>query len=119
MVTLRERPEARWALWAGIAGLLVAAALQVKAIFASSSATAAIGFVLVPLIAALTAAAAGIWGLALGHVVERLRGKVQGPPTSDIWDQLRFETFHAHNGYLDVVLQLGLVGCGHGVARYR
>jgi hypothetical protein len=79
MVTLRERPEARWALWAGIAGLLVAAAVQVKAIFASSSATAAIGFVIVPLIAALTAAAAGIWGLALGHVVERLRGKVQGP----------------------------------------
>jgi hypothetical protein len=80
MATLRERPEARWALCAGIAGLLVAAAVQVKAIFASSSATAAIGFVAVPLIAALTAAAAGIWGLALGHVVERLRGAVQGPP---------------------------------------
>ena len=79
MATLRERPEARWALWAGIAGLLLAAVVQVKAIFASSSATAALGFALVPLIAALTAAATGIWGLALGHVVERARGKVSGP----------------------------------------
>jgi hypothetical protein len=79
MATLRERPEARWAFWAGIAGLIAAGALQVKAIFASSSSTAALGFIFVPLIAALAAAAAGIWGLALGHVVERTRGAVGGP----------------------------------------
>jgi hypothetical protein len=79
MATLRERPEARWAFWAGIAGLMAAGALQVKAIFASPSSTAALGFILVPLIAALAAAAAGIWGLALGHVVERARGAVGGP----------------------------------------
>lgn len=79
MATLRERPEARWAFWAGILGLLGAVALQVKAIFASASSTAALGFIFVPLLAALAAAATGIWGLALGHVVERLRGKVSGP----------------------------------------
>jgi hypothetical protein len=79
MATLRERPEARWAFWAGTAGLIAAGALQVKAIFASASATAGLGFIFVPLIAALAAAAAGIWGLALGHVVERARGAVAGP----------------------------------------
>jgi hypothetical protein len=79
MVALRERPEARWALWTGVAGLLAALVIQARAIFSSADSMAAIGFIFVPLIAALTAAATGIWGLALGHVVERLRGKVQGP----------------------------------------
>lgn len=79
MTTLRERPEAPWALWAGIAGLLAATALMVKAIFSSASSTAAVGFIFVPLLAALAAAATGIWGLALGHVVARLRGAVRDP----------------------------------------
>jgi O-antigen ligase len=32
------------------------------------------------------------------------------PPTDEIWRQLRFEAFHAHNGYLDLFLQVGLIG---------
>jgi hypothetical protein len=74
---LRERPEARWALWSGIAGALAAAALSVKGIFASGSSTAALGFIVVPLIAVLGAIPVGIWGAALGHVVLRRRGAVQ------------------------------------------
>ena len=74
---LRERPEARWALWSGIAGALAATALSVKGIFASGSSTAALGFIVVPLIAALGAIPAGLWGAALGHVVLRRRGAVQ------------------------------------------
>ena len=76
---LRGRPEARWALWSGVAGALAVSALSVKGIFASGSSTAAIGFVYVPLVAALGAIPVGIWGAALGHVVLRMRGLVQGP----------------------------------------
>jgi len=70
------RPEARWALWAGIAGALAAAALSVKGILSSASSTAALGFLVLPLIAALAAVVTGIWGAALGHVVLYLRGRV-------------------------------------------
>ena len=31
-------------------------------------------------------------------------------PTSTIWKELRFEAFHAHSGYLDLLLQVGFVG---------
>ena len=31
-------------------------------------------------------------------------------PTSTIWKELRFEAFHAHSGYLDLLLQVGVVG---------
>ncbi len=31
-------------------------------------------------------------------------------PTSEIWKAVRFRAFHAHSGYLEIVLQLGLVG---------
>jgi len=77
---LRERPEARWALWSGIAGALAAAALSVKGIFASGGSTAALGFVFVPLVAVLAAIPVGIWGAALGYAVRRLRGAAQGSP---------------------------------------
>jgi hypothetical protein len=40
---------------------------------------AALGYLFVPLLAAACAAAAGIWGAALGHVVLQLRGKVHEP----------------------------------------
>jgi len=70
------RPEAAWALWAGIAGALAAAALSVKGIFSSGSSTAALGFLAVPFIAAVAAVVTGIWGAALGHVVLHLRGRV-------------------------------------------
>jgi hypothetical protein len=73
------RPETRWALWAGIAGALAAAAVATKGILASASSTAAIGFIFVPLVAAAVAIPVGIWGAALGHVVLRLRGAVEGP----------------------------------------
>jgi hypothetical protein len=73
------RPEARWALWAGIAGALAAAALSVKGIFSSGSSTASLGFLFVPLIAAVAAVPTGIWGAALGHVVLHMRGRVYSP----------------------------------------
>ncbi len=73
------RPEARWALWSGVAGALATAALSVKGIFASGSSTAALGFIYLPLVAALGAILVGAWGAALGHVVLRWRGAVQSP----------------------------------------
>jgi hypothetical protein len=74
-----QRPEAPWALAAGVLGLLGAAALSMRDIFASTSGTAAFEVIYVPLVAGMVALLAGIWGLALGHVVERLRGRVQEP----------------------------------------
>ena len=76
---IRTRPEARWALWAGVAGALATAALSVKGIFASGSSTAALGFIYLPLVAALGAIPVAAWGAALGHVVLRWRGTVQSP----------------------------------------
>jgi len=72
--SLSARPEARFALVAGIAGGLAAAAISVKEIFASASSTAAIGFLFVPLVFAAVAVPAGVWGLALGCVWLSLRG---------------------------------------------
>jgi len=77
---LSARPEARWALWSGIAGALAVAALSMKAIHSSGSSTAALGYVYLPLVAALAAIPVGLWGLALGHAVLRLRGAVHSPP---------------------------------------
>jgi hypothetical protein len=74
-----ERTEARWALWAGIAGALATAALSVKMILSHGSSTAALGFILVPLVAAAAAVPIGIWGAALGHVIEQLRGRAAEP----------------------------------------
>lgn len=72
---LSARPEARFALVAGISGGLAAAALSANEILSSSGSTAALGFVFVPLLAALVAVPAGIWGLALGCVWLSLRGR--------------------------------------------
>jgi hypothetical protein len=77
---LRARPEAPWALWSGIAGATVVAALGVKSIYASASSTAALGFIYLPLVAAVAAIPVGLWGMALGHAVLRWRGGVQSPP---------------------------------------
>jgi hypothetical protein len=74
-----ERPEARWALWSGIAGALATAVLSTRMILAHASAGAGLGFVLVPLVAAAAAVPVGIWGAALGHVVEHLRGRAREP----------------------------------------
>ena len=71
---LSARPEARFALAAGIAGGLAAALISVKAIFASATSTAAIAMLFVPFIAAAAMVGAGIWGLALGCVWQALRG---------------------------------------------
>lgn len=76
----RARPEARWALWCGVAGALATAALSVKGIFSSGSSTAALGFIALPLVAALGAIPVAAWGAALGHVVLRARGAVHSPP---------------------------------------
>lgn len=70
----KPRPDLNWALGAGIAGALAAAAVSVKGIFSSASSTAAIGFVVVPFIAIAAGVLAGVWGLALGTVVGHFRG---------------------------------------------
>ena len=74
-----ERPEARWALWSGIAGALATAVLSTRMILSHASAGAGLGFVLVPLVAAAAAVPLAIWGAALGHVVEQLRGRAREP----------------------------------------
>lgn len=74
-----ERPEARWAMWAGIAGALATAGWSTYKIFAQGSAVAGLSVVFVPLVAAVAALPAGVWGAALGHVVLHLRGQAAGP----------------------------------------
>jgi len=71
---LSARPEARFALVAGIAGGLVAAAVALKGMFAPEDALAAFGVVFVPFVAISGMLVAGIWGLALGCVWHALRG---------------------------------------------
>jgi len=77
MTPILARAEARWALWGGVAGALGATALSVKGILGSSSSTAAIGFIFVPLIALAAAVPVGVWAMALGHVVLVLAGRTQ------------------------------------------
>jgi hypothetical protein len=74
-----ERPEARWALWAGIVGAFATAALSTKMILSHGGASAGLGFIFVPLVAAAAAVPIGIWGAALGHVVLHLRGRAAEP----------------------------------------
>ena len=74
-----ERSEARWALWTGVAGALAMAVLATMMILSHQSAGAALGFIFVPLVAAAAAVPVGIWGAALGHVVEHLRGRAAEP----------------------------------------
>jgi hypothetical protein len=76
---LAQRPEAPWAHVAGVLGGLGAAGMSMRDLFASSSGTAAFEVIYVPLVAALVGLLTGIWGLALGHVVARLRGRVAEP----------------------------------------
>jgi len=78
--SLSARPEARFALWSGLAGAIAAAAVSVKSILASASSTAALGFLFVPLVAAAVAVPCGIWGLALGYVGLHVRGAQRGIP---------------------------------------
>ena len=74
-----ERSEARWALWAGVAGALAMAALATMMILSHHNSGAALGFIFVPLVAAAAAVPVGIWGAALGHVVAHLRGRAAEP----------------------------------------
>ena len=74
-----ERPEARWALWAGVLGALVVGVLGTRMILRYGAEGAALGFVLLPLVAATAAVPVGIWGAALGHVVLHLRGRSSEP----------------------------------------
>lgn len=74
-----ERPEARWALWTGVAGALATAALSTKMILSHGSSSAGLGFIFLPLVAAAAAVPIGIWGAALGHVVLHLRGHAPEP----------------------------------------
>jgi hypothetical protein len=74
-----DRPEARWALWAGICGALAMAALSTKMILSHGSSTAGLGFIFLPLLAAAAAVPLALWGAALGHVVLHLRGRAREP----------------------------------------
>jgi hypothetical protein len=74
-----ERSEARWALWAGVAGALATGALGTKMILAHGSPAAGLGFVFLPLVAAAAAVPVAVWGAALGHVVAHLRGRAAEP----------------------------------------
>jgi hypothetical protein len=74
-----ERSEARWALWAGVAGAVATGALGTKLILAHGSPVAGLGFVFLPLVAAAAAVPVAIWGAAVGHVVEHLRGRAAEP----------------------------------------
>jgi hypothetical protein len=74
-----ERPEAPWALWAGIAGALAMAAVSTVMILSQPDPTSAFGFIFVPLIAAAAAVPLAVWGAALGHVVLHLRGRAPEP----------------------------------------
>ena len=74
-----ERPEARWAFWAGIIGAAATAALSSYRILAQGSAAAGLAFVLVPLAAIAVAVPAAVWGAALGHVALHLRGRASEP----------------------------------------
>ncbi len=75
--SISARPESRFAVVTGVIGGLAAAAISVKGILGSASSTAAIGFLLVPFLAAAAMALAGVWGLALGTVWYALRGAKQ------------------------------------------
>jgi hypothetical protein len=74
-----ERSEARWAMWAGIAGGLATAGLGTKMILAHGASAAGLGFVFLPLVAAAAAVPVALWGAALGHVVAHLRGRAAEP----------------------------------------
>lgn len=74
-----ERPETRWAMWAGIAGALAMAAVSTVMILSHPGAAAGFGLIFVPLIAAAAALPLAVWGAALGHVVLHLRGRAQEP----------------------------------------
>jgi hypothetical protein len=83
-----ERSEARWALWAGVAGAVATGALGTKLILAHGSPVAGLGFVFLPLVAAAAAVPVAIWGAAVGHVVAHLRGRAAEPKIvlGSLWD---------------------------------
>ena len=74
-----ERPEARWALWTGIAGALTMFVVSTVMILSHESPQSAFGFIFVPLIAAVAAIPVALWGAALGHVVLHLQGRAPEP----------------------------------------
>jgi len=74
-----DRPEARWALWAGAAAAVAVAVLGTMMILSHGSSTAGLGFIFLPLVAAAAAVPVAIWGAALGHVVLHARGRAAEP----------------------------------------
>ena len=63
-------------MWAGIVGALATAVLSTPLILAHGS---VLGFIVLPLIAAVVAVPSAVWGAALGHVVLHLRGRAPEP----------------------------------------
>jgi hypothetical protein len=75
-----ERPEARWALWAGVvAGAIAAAASATKMILSPGASIVGPGLIVVSLVAVTAAVPIALWGAALGHVVLYLRGRARAP----------------------------------------
>jgi hypothetical protein len=67
----------RWALWAGLSGGFVPAAVTLYQVDLSADAQAALVYLVVPFIFIAGALVMGIWGLATGTVVAHLRGSAQ------------------------------------------
>jgi hypothetical protein len=72
-----ERSEARWALWAGVAGAVATGVLGTKLILAHGSPVAGLGFVFLPLVAAAAAVPvaigarrSGTWSRTSGRAAE-------------------------------------------------
>jgi len=82
-----ERPEARWALWAGMAGAVAMGAVSTYRILSLGSAAAGFALVFVPLAAVAAAVPAAVWGAAVGHVVLHVRG-LASEPRSVFWAAL-------------------------------
>jgi hypothetical protein len=74
-----ERPEAKWALRAGVAAALVVFVASSVMILSHESPASGFGFIFVPLVAAVAALPVAVWGAALGHVVLHLQGRATEP----------------------------------------
>ena len=68
------RLELRWAVITGILGAVITAVVAVRAILGSTSSTAAIGLLFLPIPMGMAAIPSALWGAALGHLVARWRG---------------------------------------------
>jgi len=69
------RPEARFALAAGVLGALISIALTVLEFAHAPGPTSAVAYVYLPFVAICAAVIAGVWGIALGCVWFSVTGR--------------------------------------------